>query len=146
MKKAPIFPLKRPGEPIEKALSRNFVLYFWLAIGAVALFYIATYFWGVEQPEHFLEKNQDYETTMLVNLFESKDRAKNYRLPAQIWRLTQEYYDETVRESVLLYVFFPNGGAITFENGDCALEVGKLISCSDDSGNSWYIELTNQKP
>lgn len=113
----------------------------WLVVAALALFSGFRYFWGVEQVGHFLEKESDYETIQYVNLFENKNLAKNYRLKAKIWRITDKG-----RETRLEEIYFPDGGSISFEDSFCNLELNKKISCGDSKGNWWYIELISAKP
>jgi hypothetical protein len=97
---------------------------------------------GVEQVGHFFEKENDYETIQYVNLFEGKSTARNYRLKAKLWRVI----GNSDRETRLLYVYFPNGGSISFEDSDCDLKLYKKIGCGDSSGKQWYVELINDKP
>src|SRR5437762_10807004 len=41
-------------------------------------------------------------------------------------------------------ITFPNNNYIEFD--ECQIYLNKKEFCVDNNGNSWYIELTNQKP
>ena len=104
------------------------------------------WFFSVEIPGHWLEKGS-YEAQVYVNLFTDKDSSKNYRLVADIERYTDCDSDGEQSNCYSGYrvhnIKFPNEGYIEFD--DCEATLNKKVHCIDYDGDSWYVELTNQK-
>ncbi len=116
--------------------------------------YIKSY--GDEILGSYFEKFE-YRTQYYVNVFPDGEESKNYRLPAEIHVYSEEEEGEpsidaigvehsntyTVKYIILEKVLWPNEGYLEFN--DCQLEVGKKVQCNDQEGESWTIELTNEK-
>jgi hypothetical protein len=116
--------------------------------------YISSY--GDEILGSYFEKFE-YRTQYYVNVFPDGEESKNYRLPAEIHVYSEEEEGEptedaygiehsnayTIKYIVLDKVFWSNEGYLEFN--DCQLEVGKKVQCNDQDGESWTIELTNEK-
>lgn len=116
--------------------------------------YIRSY--GDEILGSYLEKFE-YKTQYYVKVFPNTVDSKSYVLPADIHVYTESEEGETMEDRfgqehtetyttkyiILDKVFWPNGGYLVFD--DCQLEMGNQVSCSDQEGIEWYIELTNEK-
>jgi hypothetical protein len=75
-----------------------------------------------------------------INLYPDTG-VKNYKIIADI---------ETTDDSGDYYILkahFPNRGYISFDNqyGVTSLEFNKKVELTDDSGRSWFVELTDEK-
>jgi hypothetical protein len=116
--------------------------------------YISSY--GDEILGSYFEKFE-YRTQYYVNVFPDGEGSKNYRLPAEIHVYSEEEEGEltedangieqrntyTIKYIILEKVLWPNEGYLEFN--DYQLEVGKKVQCNDQEGESWTIELTNEK-
>lgn len=144
--------LKFKGIVLNIILGHIFLIYAFFSWGKNS--YIRNF--GDEIIGSYFEKSE-YTTKYYVNVFENEDRAKNYRLPAEI-HIYIETDSEDVEDDrfgysssrsysekhiVLKKIFWPNGGFSYFD--DCDLELEHKILCTDQNDNELYIELTNQK-
>jgi hypothetical protein len=116
--------------------------------------YITSY--GDEILGSYFEKFE-YRTQYYVNVFPAGEESKNYRLPAEIHVYSEEEEGEpsvdasgvehsntyTIKYIILEKILWPNEGYLEFN--DCQLEIGKKVQCNDQEGESWTIELTNEK-
>ncbi len=114
----------------------------WLVGLTIGSFFFVQYFWGVEKVDHFFEKGRDYKLAGYVSLFEQRDSSKNYRVKADLERITKDYGEDGSESVTLLHrAYFPNGGSISFEQFECEIELVRTSYCRDDSLKDWYIEL-----
>lgn len=114
--------------------------YFTLAVSILACFLFESYnakYYGNQIGSLF--EQGEYEATYYVNLFENENRAKNYRVVAEIYRTEGKY--------TLISVQWPNGGELTFyDTGwDYPVKPYEKIEVKDDNGETWFVELTKDR-
>lgn len=117
--------------------------------------YIRNY--GDEIIGSYFEKTE-YRTQYYINAFSDDKSSKNYRLPATIHVYSETEEEDEIGEGffvqdfsrsytskyiILETIYWPNGGSLDFD--ECRLKIGEKVSCTDDVGKEWYIELTDQK-
>jgi hypothetical protein len=101
--------------------------------------------WGVKEIGHFYEAPMPYTTKYYVYLFEENNKAKNYKLTADITVDRESDGDLGWTTINLEKVYFSNGGFLYFEN--CFLEGKKDIAdqCDDQNGVNWTVEFKKEK-
>jgi hypothetical protein len=72
-----------------------------------------------------------------VNLFETKDAQKNYRVPALI-NIDEDGYR-------LSEVYWSNGGELNFYDDNTLLVIGEKVELMDNEKKDWFVELTAEK-
>ncbi len=98
---------------------------------------------GVKKIGALFERSE-YQTKYYVLMYPDFDRAKNYKLQAEIEVTSEEDEDRSYKVIWLRRVFFPNGNAVYFD-GDESLEFGKKVIYYDSDRKKWGVELIDQK-
>jgi len=118
-----------------------------IAIGIAVLVVFAvlqgtvSYFWGVNEIDHFLESTKGYTAKYYVNLFQENDNK--VKVPADVY---VEHYCDTescARSISVEKAYFENGSYLSFE--DCELDLENTVTCVDQNHTSWNIEFKKEK-
>lgn len=100
---------------------------------------IISYFWGVNEIDHFFESTRGFTAKYYVNLLEQDNKLK---VPADV-HVTHYCDTESCYRSISLEkAYFENGGYLSFE--DCELYLDSKVSCVDQNHVSWNIEFNKE--
>lgn len=115
----------------------------WIAIILFFGYIFGAFSW-VEEPGHFFEK-RSYEGNFYALVFPDKDSVKNYKVPAELTRVTDGDDEGSSTYYRIDSITFPNSGSPTFSECYPNLKTKTLCITDTNEPKDFYIQMTNER-